>query len=326
MGADDGETARLQALRRYCVLDTAPEPRFDDLTRLAASICGTPVSLISLVDERRLFFKSAHGLDVRELPYPDGFCGHAIRQRELFEIPDTRADSRFSAHPLVTEPPQVRFYAGMPLVTEDDYGLGTLCVVDFQPRQLGSAQREVLRVLARQVMVQLDLCLLAMRDPLTGLYNRRPLEETLHREILRGLRSFGPVGVIAVDIDRFKGINDSQGHDTGDAVLRATARVLQACVRKEDVVCRAGGDEFVIILPGMGEKQLLKRAEKVRSEVAGTPIKVGEDALQVTASIGVAVFPEHGAAHGELLRAADAALYQAKAAGRNRVAFAPAAA
>jgi diguanylate cyclase (GGDEF)-like protein len=321
MGADDAENARLAALRRYCVLDTAHEARFDDLTRLAASICGTPVALIGFVDAQRLFFKSAHGINLRELPHPDGFCGHAIRQRDVLEVPDALEDPRFAAHPLVTEPPRVRFYAGAPLVTDDGHAIGTLCAIDFEPRRLGEGQRDALRLLARQVMVQLDLCLETLSDPLTGLYNRRPLEHTLEREILRALRSFEPVGVMAIDIDRFKRINDTQGHDTGDAVLRAAARVFAACVRKEDVVCRAGGDEFVIILPGMGEQGLRSRAEKLREELSRTPIRVGEDTVRVTVSIGVAAFPEDGAAHGELLRAADSALYQAKALGRDRVAF-----
>src|SRR4249919_122645 len=100
------ESARLSALRGYCVLDTGREARFDDLTCLAASICETPVSLVSLVDTNRLFFKSAHGMDVRELPYPDFFCGHAIRQRDLFVVVDAAQDPRFARHPLVIDGPR----------------------------------------------------------------------------------------------------------------------------------------------------------------------------------------------------------------------------
>src|SRR6267142_2629656 len=182
------ESARLSALRSYCVLDTGREARFDDLTCLAASICETPMSLVSLVDTNRLFFKSAHGMDVRELPYPDFFCGHAIRQRDLFIVPDAMQDARFASHPLVVDAPRVRFYAGAPLITPQDYTLGTLFVVDFVPRELNAKQLETLRILARQAMCQLELNLQAMRDPLTGLYNRRQLEESLHREVLRARR------------------------------------------------------------------------------------------------------------------------------------------
>ncbi len=314
------EAARLAALRRYCVLDTGREARFDDLAKLAATICATPVALVSLVDVDRLFFKAAHGLDVREVPYPDGFCAHAIRQSELFEIPDTHEDARFAKHPLVVDAPAVRFYAGMPLVTKEGFGLGTLCVMDFQPRTLDSGQREVLRLLARQVMAQLDLGLQTMRDPLTGLYNRRALEESLHRELARARRRAEPVSVIAIDADHFKRINDTYGHEGGDAVLRALARLLLDSVREEDIACRLGGEEFVVILPGMAKGGALERAETVRHAVQRMHIPVGSEAVQITASVGVAVFPEHGETETDLLRAADAAVYGAKSAGRNRVA------
>jgi diguanylate cyclase (GGDEF)-like protein len=323
LGSSAEEAARLLALRSYCVLDTGREGRFDDLTCLAASICETPVSLVSLVDARRLFFKSEHGLGVREVPdFGDGFCRHAIRQRDIFQIPDTREDGRFVAHPLVAGAPHVRFYAGAPLVTPDDVAVGTLCVIDFRPRRLDARQSEALRILSRQVIAQLELNLQAMRDPLTGLYNRRPLEESLHRELLRARRGGSTVGLMAIDLDRFKQVNDTLGHDAGDAVLRTIARELMACVREEDIVCRAGGEEFVVILPGTNEYALRERAELVRRTIEGESISSFANPVNVTVSIGLALYPGHGATTGALMRAADAALYEAKRAGRNRIAMA----
>jgi diguanylate cyclase (GGDEF)-like protein len=317
------ESARLLALRSYCVLDTGREGRFDDLTALAASICEAPVSLVSLVDSGRLFFKSEHGLGVREVADGgEGFCRYAIRQRDIFEIPDTREDSRFASHALVTQAPHVRFYAGAPLITPDDLAMGTLCVIDFRPRRLEPRQVDALRILSRQVIAQLELNLQAMRDPLTGLYNRRPLEESLHRELLRARRGGTTVGLMAIDLDRFKQVNDTLGHDAGDAVLRAIARELMACVREEDIVCRAGGEEFVVILPGTSEYALRERAELVRRTIEREAITSFASPLNVTVSIGLALFPRHGATTGALMRAADAALYQAKAAGRNRIVMA----
>ncbi|HET7201306.1 MAG TPA: sensor domain-containing diguanylate cyclase [Burkholderiales bacterium] len=313
------ESARLSALRGYCVLDTGREARFDDLTGLAANICDTPVSLVSLVDTNRLFFKSAHGLDAREVPHPDFFCGHAIRQRDVFVVPDAAADPRFAKHPLVVDPPRVRFYAGVPLVTPQDHALGTLCVVDFVPRQLGARQIETLRILGRQVMSQLELNLQAMRDPLTDLYNRRQLEESLHREILRARRLGATVGVMAIDVDHFKRVNDTLGHEIGDVALRGIAEELASCVREEDIACRAGGEEFVIILPGTGKTALRSRAEAVRRTVEQARIPAGEGTLKLTVSIGLASFPSYGDSGQAVLRAADVALYKAKAAGRNRV-------
>jgi diguanylate cyclase (GGDEF)-like protein len=313
------ENARLAALRSYRVLDTGRESRFDDLTSLAASICEAPFSLISLVDTDRVFFKSAYGLDSREVPYPECFCGHAIRQRGLFEVHDTLLDPRFATHPLVLEPPRVRFYTGAPLVTPQDHALGTLCVLDSIPRKLQARQAETLRVLARQVMSQMELNLQAIRDPLTGLYNRRQLDETLRRELLRAGRNGSTVGIMAVDVDHFKRVNDTLGHEAGDAALRGIALNLAGSVREEDVACRAGGEEFVVILPGTGGQALRQRAEAVRRAVEQVRISAGENALQITVSVGLAIFPAHGKTEVELLRAADAALYAAKAAGRNRV-------
>jgi len=315
------ESARLAALRSYCVLDTGREARFDDLTGLAANICETPVSLVSLVDSHRLFFKSAHGIDAREVPYPDFFCGHAIRQRDVFVVPDALEDPRFAKHALVVDPPRARSYAGVPLVTPQDQVLGTLCVIDFVPRKFDPKQIGTLRILARQVMWQLDLNLQAMRDPLTGLYNRRQLEESLHREILRARRGGASVGIMAIDVDHFKQVNDTLGHEAGDCVLRRIADELASCVREEDVACRSGGEEFVIILPGTGKTALRSRAETVRKKIEQARIQAGEGTLNLTVSIGLASFPSYGDIGKSVLRAADVALYKAKAAGRNRVAM-----
>jgi len=151
------ESQRLAALRRYGVLDTAPEAAFDDLTRLAASICGVPVSLITLVDETRQWFKSHCGTDLTETPREQSFCSHTILQQDLFVVADARQDERFADNPLVTAGLQIRFYAGMPLVTPDGYALGTLCVIDGTQRELSAQQAEALKILTQQVMAQLEL-------------------------------------------------------------------------------------------------------------------------------------------------------------------------
>src|SRR5215212_4346330 len=151
------ETARLAALARYRILDTAPEQAFDDLTLLASHICGTPIALITLVDADRQWFKSRVGVSIVETPRTISFCTHAIQQRDLFVIPDARVDARTRDNPLVTGEPKIRFYAGAPLVTPDGHALGTLCVLDCVKRTLTAGQVEALTALRRQVESQLEL-------------------------------------------------------------------------------------------------------------------------------------------------------------------------
>ena len=146
------ELSRLAALLRYEILDTPNEPALDDFTQLAARFCDTPISLISLVDDHRQWFKSRYGLDVSETPRQISFCSHAIAEDEFFEIPDASLDPRFQDNPLVTGEPHIRFYASAPLVSPDGYKLGTLCVIDRKPRLLDAEQRDTLSRLSRQVM------------------------------------------------------------------------------------------------------------------------------------------------------------------------------
>jgi GAF domain-containing protein len=151
------EKKRLKVLWQYEVLDTVPEEVFDDLTELAARICEAPIALISLVDEKRQWFKSKVGTSINETSRGVSFCAHAINQTELLIVPDATLDTRFAANPLVTSDPKIRFYAGAPLITPDGYALGTLCVIDKVPRNLRPEQQQALRILARHVVSQLEL-------------------------------------------------------------------------------------------------------------------------------------------------------------------------
>lgn len=151
------ETRRIAELRSYGVLDTPAEREFDDFTAIASLICGTPISLISLIDSDRQWFKSRVGLELRETSRDVAFCAHAILGDEVMEVADATADPRFADNPLVTAPGGIRFYAGAPLLTRSGSRLGTLCVIDRQPRELSAAQREALAILGRRVVAQLEL-------------------------------------------------------------------------------------------------------------------------------------------------------------------------
>lgn len=154
---DSYENARLAALHSYNILDSAPEEDFDALTRLASYICNSPISLVSLIDSQRQWFKSRLGLDVPETPRDISFCQYAIQQDDVFQVKDATKNEIFQNNPLVTGNPNIRFYAGAPLVTSEGYNLGTLCIIDTVPKELTVEQKDALQTLAKEVVSHLEL-------------------------------------------------------------------------------------------------------------------------------------------------------------------------
>jgi PAS domain S-box-containing protein len=190
------EPQRLEALAQYGILDTPPEQEFDDLTRLATFITGTPMALVSIVESKRQWYKSKIGVEATETPREFAFCAHAILGRDLFVVPDAKADERFADNPLVTDHPFIRFYAGMPLTTPEGHALGTLCVLDRVPRQLTDAQSDALRALGRHVNAQLDL----RRNMLKLVSTYGDLAET-QEKLAAVLNSATSVGIIATNTE-----------------------------------------------------------------------------------------------------------------------------
>jgi GAF domain-containing protein len=177
------EEARIVALEKYAILDTDPEQAFDDLTLLASFVCKTPIALISLVDEDRQWFKSRIGIKASETSRDIAFCSTAILQPDLFVVPDALEDERFRDNPLVVSDPNIRFYAGAPLINEDGYALGTLCVVDRTPRDLAPDQKDALKALSRLVLGQLEFRrnLILLKEALT---DRTKEEHERQRELV----------------------------------------------------------------------------------------------------------------------------------------------
>lgn len=178
----NNDAARVATLQKYDILDTEPEKAFDDLALLASYVCKTPIALISLVDEDRQWFKSKIGVNVSETPRDIAFCSVAIQQPDVMVVPDTLLDERFRNNPLVVSDPRIRFYAGAPLITEEGYALGTLCVVDRTPREFTSDQIEALKALSRLVLAQLEFRrnLVLLKEALT---DRTKEEHEREREL-----------------------------------------------------------------------------------------------------------------------------------------------
>lgn len=337
------EASRLAALRSYDVLDTPAEQAYDDITRLAALICDVPVSLVTLIDDDRQWFKSKAGLEFTQTPREHSFCAHAIlKPDDVMLVKDASLDQRFMKNPLVTADPTIRFYAGAPLVTAAGEALGTVCVMDRVPRELEPEKAQALKALARQVVAQLelrraraqiqrltldqqqrqkwleDLSLeLAKQnttDWLTGLGNRREFDRIVNEQTSRTERSHSPLALAIIDVDHFQSFNDEFGRDSGDEALRQVARMLQSQARTYDHAARYGDDEFAVILPDTKPGASMVVAERMQNAIQN--FQWGHK--PITVSIGVATTTtEQGSM--TLVERAEKALYRAKRKGRNCV-------
>lgn len=448
------EEARLATLKKYDILDTEPDEALNAMVQLASYICQTPIAAISLIDEKRQWFKAITGLDAKETSRDVAFCAHAILNSETMIVPDATKDARFFDNPLVTSAPDIRFYAGVPLATEQGQHLGTLCVIDREPRELSKEQLDAINILAKNIMSHLDLRLShkqarehindlqisamifdsateaivvtdadnlivtvnpaftimtgysyddvvgknpsilssgrqsedfyinmwqalnitghwdgelwnkrkngaeyaewlsinvilntdgtkrlhvaifsditdkkradeliwkqANYDHLTQLPNRSLFRDRLEQEVKLAHRLRQSAALFFIDLDHFKDVNDALGHDAGDKLLVAAAERISQCVREADTVARMGGDEFTVILSQVNDvKHVSKVAESIIQKLSQLFVIDGVT-LNISASIGIAIFPKDGSNSEQLLRNADKAMYAAKAAGRGR--------
>ena len=267
----DNEWRRLEALQSLDILDTPSEDRYDCVTRLARHMFSVPIALVTMVDSNRQWFKSCAGLSTRETPRSVSFCGHAILGNEVFVIPDTLSDERFMDNPLVVEEPYIRFYAGCPYRAPDGSNLGTLCIIDREPRELSQEDVQALRDLASVVEREVAFLQMATVDELTQIYNRRGFMMTAEHTLPFCRRHSVPVSLVFVDLDNFKTVNDTVGHAEGDRVLSVFARKLGEVCRESDVLARLGGDEFAILLTNTGRNQAEEFVARVREVVEDGP-------------------------------------------------------
>lgn len=322
----ENEAERLKALEDYNILDTLPEQGFDDLTALAAYICKTPIALISLIDSDRQWIKSKVGLQVREIPRDWAFCSHTILQpQKILVVNNAIKDHRFANNPLVKNNPKIRFYAGVPLVTPNGFAVGTLCVIDMIPRQLNDQQLDALHRLSRQAIAQMELIQeihnrkqaeiegrqLSLTDELTGLHNRRGFFLLAEQQLKIAHRMKLLCWVIFIDLDGLKQINDTLGHDVGDALIVDAGRLLKQSFRKSDIVARLGGDEFIVFI-----SSYFKDAENIQTHLQTNIANFNQQqnrSYEISMSMGIQRYsPETNMSLEQLVARSDELMYAHK--------------
>lgn len=310
------EAARIALLHSLNILDTAPEERFDRLTRLAKHMFRVPISVVSLVDSDRQWFKSCDGVRTNQTPRDVSFCGHTILDGELFVIEDASADARFADNPLVTGDPHVRFYAGCPLTLHGDIRIGAFCLVDTKPRTLNEVERGMLRDLGRIAERELEMLELAATDDLTGLSNRRGFEALALHSLKLCKRAQSSASLLFFDLDGFKRINDVFGHAEGDRAITGFADVLRASLRETDLLARLGGDEFVALVVGADAGSEARVIERVRLGVERYN-QLHKRGYDLRFSVGLAPYDLSAQSSvADLIDVADHAMYINKRAGK----------
>jgi len=307
----EDEKLRLAKLRSLCILDTAQDSRFDRFTRMAQRIFKVPIVMISLVDEDRQWFKSCLGLKNSETSRSISFCGHAILGSDVFIVEDTLEDDRFSDNPLVLGEPQIRFYAGCPLIL-DHHKLGTLCIADRVPRSLDQEQHDNLKDLAGMVEQELAAILLATRDQLTNLENRRGFLALAQQSLQLCTRQGIPVSLLSLDLEHFITINDLHGHQEGDQALITFADQIKHVCRDSDIVARMDGDDFVALLINSTREQSETVVDRIKAALANQ-IRVSGKEYAIDFCYGVTSYqPERHETIAELLADGQALMHEIK--------------
>jgi diguanylate cyclase (GGDEF)-like protein len=303
----DGDTMRLQALHSLKIFDTQSEARFDRVTRMARRLFNVPLAVLRLTD-RRDAVPGEHGDVIAALE-----AMRAPHSRDVVIVPDVLADSRLRGDARlagtapVVEGIAVRFFAGYPVCAPDGSRLGTLCLIDRVPRTLSAEDKELLNELGAMIDEALRSWSMATSDALTKLANRRGFECIASHLLPIAKRLRLALSLVQIDLDGFKEINDSQGHEAGDRLLVTFAKHLLKNFRQSDVVARLGGDEFCVLMSGTVEEQVRQSLHRLKCRLE----TVGGGAIRFSA--GIATFNAHRhSAIEDLLREADQRMYEIK--------------
>lgn len=310
----EDEKQRLEKLRALKILDSAPEERFDRLTRMAKRMFGVDISVLSLIDDGRQWFKSKASENElpHETPREISFCGHAILGNDVFVVEDTFEDHRFKDNPLVTENPNIRFYAGYPLKVGNGSALGTLCIIDDEPREFEPEDLQLLRDLGVMAEQEIAALQLATLDDLTLISNRRGFTELAKHSLNVCRRKGLSASILLFDLNKFKPINDQFGHAEGDRALIVFANILRKVFRESDVFGRLGGDEFAVLMMDVDAENTQRVIQRFNNEVK-TYNQEAARGYDIEYSVGfVNRLIENHIEVNDLLAAADKEMYAEK--------------
>jgi len=248
------EAKRLLALRESGLLDIDVSPTLDRLTRLAKRFFQVPLVMINVIDEHALIVKSVDGETPDVIPRNISFCGHTILSDAPLVVGDMQQDARFSDNPLVAGKPGVKFYAGIPLRLRDGMRVGSMCLIDYAPREFSAADLSVLADLGALAEDAFAAISAVTTDELTGLSNRRGFNQFARFTLSVAKRRAEPLTLCWLDLDRFKEINDRYGQEEGDNALKAMAQLMRSSFREADLLVRFGGDTFAVLFADTDEQ------------------------------------------------------------------------
>lgn len=327
------EADRLLSVRGLISTDGNTTPELAALVQLAKDVFSTPCAAVNIIDEDWQRVACQVGtIPIGECSRDDSVCSRVVYENEVVVVPDLSRHPEFRNFPAIAGKPGFRFYAGAPVSLEPDLPIGSFCLLDVRPRDLSDAEIRNLRQFADVAsgllrlqkanfvmgFAEEKLKLAAMTDPLTGFYNRSALVSLIDVMLGNALSSHQGFGVLYLDMDGFKQINDRLGHPAGDQVLTHAAERISECLRASDVVVRMGGDEFAIFVPDPPDAAALSALSERLLEEFRRPFVVDDTIVSARLSIGAALAPDAGSDRISLLKAVDTALYQAKEAGRDR--------
>lgn len=306
------EENRLFALYALGILDTESEERFDRLTRIAGKLFNVPVSLISLIDKDRQWFKSSRGIDIRSTPRTESFCTYVVEDAGPLIVKDAQKDPRFENNTLVKGIPYIRFYAGYPVKLPDGEIAGSICIIDTKPRNFSADELSLLRDLAEIVEDEFRIMNMATTDSLTALSNRRLFSLITKETLKKSCKRKKVFCVVIIDLNDFKPINDTYGHAEGNQALINFSEILENSSPENSLVARIGGDEFGVLLP----YSTIQQANEFINQLSEMLIKHNINAdkpYQLTFSAGVVEYDEkvhHD--YADIMRDADEKMYLVK--------------